>query len=75
MAKICTIKCPLCGNFVASLVTKRGAPFLYCGICKFGFMILAKTGKDNLANACQEIDISQLPKPTLEWYNKKSEGK
>ena len=71
MAKICTIKCPLCGNFMASLVTKRGAPFIYCGICRFGSMLLAKSGKDNFSNACQEIETSELPSATLEWYNKK----
>jgi len=75
MPKICTVNCPLCGNLMASSITKKGAPFFFCGICKIGFMVLANSGRNNLQKACQEVDIEELPEPTLKWYKKKIEAK
>ena len=70
--KLTTVKCGLCDNWMASMVTKRGAPFLYCGVCKYGFMLLAKEGKDNFSSKAQEIDETDLPEPTKKWFKDKN---
>jgi len=75
MSKICTVKCPLCGNYFASFITKKKMPLLFCGVCRISIMILSRNGRDNFAKACQEIEDTELAKPTLEWYKKKIGGK
>ena len=65
------IRCPLCNNWMPVLITKKGAPFLYCGNCHYGFMLLAKAGKDALAKVSQEINESDLLPETRKKYNEK----
>lgn len=58
-----------------ALATKRGRPFLYCGHCRYGFMILAKVGMDAFDKACQEINESELIPETRKKYQElKYEG-
>ena len=68
VSMILAIKCSLCGNWMPALKTKKGRPFLYCGHCRYGFMILAKVGMDAFNNACQEINESDLIPETRKKY-------
>ena len=65
------IKCPLCGHWMPALKTKKGRPFLYCGNCRYGFMLVAKKGMDNLDKVAQEISESDLVPETRKWLEKK----
>lgn len=65
------IKCPLCGNWMPVLTTKIGNPFLYCGKCRYGFMLLAKAGKEALTKVAKEINESDLLPETRKKYNEK----
>ena len=71
---LCTVKCPLCGNWMACRKTPNGKPHLFCGICRYGFLLISKKAIDNLNKSCQEIQESDLPPPTLEYYRKKVEA-
>ena len=62
------VKRPLCGNWMPVLATKKGRPFLYCGHCRYGFMVPAKVGMGNLNKACQEISESGLIPETHKKY-------
>lgn len=68
---LCTVKCPLCGNWMSAIETPNGKPALYCGICRYGFLLVSKDAIDHLTKSCQEIQESNLPTPTLEYYRKK----
>ncbi|MBA7689674.1 hypothetical protein ES703_98182 [subsurface metagenome] len=70
-----SVKCALCGNWMSCVETpKKGIPHLWCGICRYGFLLVTKEAIDNLNKSCQEIDESDLPPPTLEFYKKKVEA-
>ena len=71
---VTAVKCPLCGNWMPVLTTKRGKPFLYCGRCRYGFMVLAKPGIEALNKVAQQISESDLLAETRKWYNKKKYG-
>ena len=68
------IKCPLCGHWMPALKTKKGRPFLYCGNCRFGFMIVARRGIENFENAAHEISESQLIPETRKKCEEKLEA-
>lgn len=68
---VAAVKCALCGNWMPVLTTKRGKPFLYCGHCRYGFMILAKSGIETLNKVAQEISESDLIPETRKKYNEK----
>ena len=68
------IKCPLSDHWMPVITTKRGKPFLYCGHCRYGFMLLAKPSMEALNKSCQEISESQLDPETRKWYRKKKYG-
>ena len=71
---LCTVKCSLCGNWMSAIETANGKPALYCGICRYGFLLVAKEAIDNFNKSCQQIEESDLPPPTLEYYRKKMGG-
>lgn len=72
---VTAVKCPLCGNWMPVLTTKKGRPFLYCGKCRFGFMLLAKPAIEALEKVCKEINESDLLPETRKKYNeKKAQG-
>lgn len=71
---LCTVKCPLCNNWMSCIETPNGKPHLMCSICRFGFLLISKKAIENLNKSCQEIQESDLPAPTLEYYNKKVQG-
>ncbi len=68
---VTAVKCPLCGNWMPVLTTKRGKPFLYCGHCRYGFMLLAKPGIEALNKIAQQINESELIPETRKKYNEK----
>jgi len=68
---LCTVKCPLCGNWMSCIETPNGKPYLFCGICRYGFLLISKESIENLNKSCQEIQESGLSAPTLEYYRKK----
>ena len=68
---VTVIKCPLCGNWMCVLTTKRGKPFLYCGSCRYGFMLLAKTGIEALDKVSTQVNESELIPETRKKYNEK----
>jgi len=74
MATICTFKCNVCGNWCASFTTKNNKPYLYCGECGYGHMILSKQGIEHFYEACQEVNETELIPKTLAWYKKKTGG-
>jgi len=57
-----------------ALATKRGRPFLYCGHCRYGFMLLAKPGMEALNKSCQEISDSDLIPETRKKYQELKYG-
>ena len=68
---ISAVKCSLCENWMPVLTTKKGKPFLYCGHCRYGFMVLAKSGIEALNKAVKQINESDLIEPTRKKYNEK----
>lgn len=62
---LCTVKCPICGNWMSRTRTKRGKPLLYCGRCSIASMILKKSTTEVLDKACQSIPESELIPETL----------
>jgi len=71
---LCTVKCSLCDNWMSAIKTPNGKPALYCGVCRYGILLLAKEGIDNFSESCQQIQESDLPAPTLEYYRKRIGG-
>lgn len=69
-----TIRCPLCHNYMANIETPNGKPALYCGVCRYGFLLVSREGQENLSKSCERIEESQLPGATLDWYKKKVES-
>lgn len=68
---VLAVKCPLCGNWMPAMKTKKGRPFLYCGNCRYGFMLVAKAGMQNFEKVAQEINESQLIPETRKKYDEK----
>ena len=72
---VTAVRCPLCNNWMPVLTTKKGKPFLYCGKCRYGFMVLAKSGIEALNKVVTEVSESDLLPETRKKYNeKKAEG-
>lgn len=67
----CSVRCPLCGMWLSRTTTKKGKPFLYCGRCGYGTMLLRKSGIQTLDKVCQEITESDLPGETLKKHRSK----
>ena len=65
---LCTVKCSICGNWLSRSVTKRGKPFLYCGRCGYGTMLLRKSAAQALDKVCQNISESDLIAETLKKH-------
>ncbi len=38
------VRCAGCNNWMSILAAKKGKAFLYLGHCRYGFMLLAKSG-------------------------------
>lgn len=53
------------------LSTKRNKPYIYCGKCRFGFMLLAKPAIQALSEVVKEVSESELPIETRKKYNEK----
>ena len=51
--------------------TKKGKPFLYCGRCGVGSMILRQSAIDALNKVCQSISESDLPPETLRKHQQR----
>ncbi|NVM22993.1 MAG: hypothetical protein HWN68_14580 [Desulfobacterales bacterium] len=62
---LCTVRCSICGGYMSRTTTKRGKPFLYCGRCGLGSMVLRQSTIDALNKVCQSISESDLPGETL----------
>lgn len=71
---LCTVKCCLCGNWMSAIKTPNGKPHLYCGVCRYGILLVTKEAMDNFNSSCQQIQESNLPNRTLEYYRKKVGG-
>ncbi len=71
---ILAIKCPLCGNLMPAMKTAKGRPWLYCGKCRYGFMLMAKVGIQNFEKAAQEISESNLIPETRKKYQEKMQA-
>lgn len=67
----CTVKCPLCGSWMSRTLTKRSKPFLYCGSCGFGMMLLRKSAAEALDRVCENITEKDLPPETLKKQREK----
>ena len=74
VSMILAIKCPLCGNWMPALKTKKGRPWLYCGKCRYGFMLMANVGIQNFEKAAQEINESDLIPETRKKYQEKTQA-
>lgn len=68
---ILAIKCPLCGNWMPVLKTKKGRPFAYCGREKFSLMVVTKVGMEAVDKVAQEVSESDLIPETKKWLDKK----
>lgn len=68
---LCTIKCGICGGYMSRTTTKRGQPYLYCGKCGLGFMVLKKASIEALDTVCENITEADLPPETLRKYQGK----
>ena len=68
---ILAIKCSLCSNWMPALKTKKGRPWLYCGKCRYGFMLMANVGIQNFEKIAKEINESDLIPETRKMYEKK----
>jgi len=68
---LCSIRCPICGNWLSRTTTKRGKPFLYCGHCGYGTMLLRGSAIKDLDVVCQTISESDLPPETLKKHRSK----
>jgi len=53
------------------LKMKKRRPFVYCGIEKFGFMILTKVGMEAVDKVAQDISESDLIPETRKCWEKK----
>ena len=62
---LCTVKCPICGNWMSRTTTKRGRPLLYCGRCSIATMIMKRTTAEVLDKVCQSIKETDLIGETL----------
>ena len=71
---ILAIKCSICGNWMPALKTKKGRPWLYCGKCRYGFMLMANVGIQNFEKAAQEINESDLIPETRKKYQEKMQA-
>lgn len=72
---VAVVRCSLCKNWMFVLTTKKRKPFLYCGKCRYGFMLLAKSGIEALNKVVTEVSESDLAPETRKKYNeKKAEG-
>lgn len=68
---VTVVRCPLCNNWMCVLTTKRGKPFLYCGNCRYGFMLLAKVGIEALNKVIKQVSESELIPETRKKYDEK----
>ena len=68
----CSVKCPLCGSWMSRTVTKRGKPFLYCGKCGYGAMLLRGSAIKALDIVCKTISEKDLPSETLKKHREKT---
>jgi len=68
----CSVKCPICGNWMSRSTTKRGKPYLYCGRCAGGFMVLKEATAKKLDTVCQQISESDLIPETLKKHREKT---
>lgn len=68
---LCTIRCPICGNWLSRTTTKRGKPFLYCGRCGYGTMLLRGKAVETLDVVCQNITESDLIPETRKKHQEK----
>lgn len=72
---VTVVRCPLCNNWMFVLSTKNSKPFLYCGKCRYGFILVAKSGIGALNKVVTEVSESDLLPETLKKYKeKKAEG-
>ena len=72
---VSVVRCALCNNWMFVLTTKYGKPFLYCGKCRYGFMLLAKSGIEALNEVVTEVSESELlPETRKKYKDKKAEG-
>jgi len=69
-----TVRCSLCNNWMANVQSLNNQPRLYCGVCKYGFMLMSVEAIENLGKACERINESDLPPRTLSWYKKRVES-
>lgn len=67
----CSVKCAVCGEWMSRTITKRGAPYLYCGRCGVGFMVLRKETAQALNATCKIIKEKDLPPKTLEKHRQR----
>lgn len=65
------LRCPICGNWMPAIKTKKGRPFLYCGREKYGFMLATKVGMETFNKVAQQISESDLIPETRKWLEKK----
>ena len=68
---LCTVKCPICKNYMSRSITKRGKPFLYCGKCGYGTMLLRGSAIKALDIVCQTISEKDLPPETLKKHRER----
>lgn len=71
---ILAVKCGICGNWMPAMKTKKGRPWLYCGKCRYGFMLMAKVGMQNFEKVAQEINESDLVPETRKKYQEKMQA-
>lgn len=67
---LCTIKCGICGGYMSRTTTKRGQPYLYCGHCRIGFMVLKKATAEALDKVCENVEEKDLPPGSLKRQRK-----
>jgi len=65
---LCTVKCPICGSWMSRTLSRKGKPYLFCGKCRSGMLLMKGETIKSLDVVCKDIPESQLPSETLKKY-------
>lgn len=63
---ICSIRCPICGNYMGRGLSKNGKPYLFCSVCGYGMLVMRRETVRQLDTTCRDISENELPGPTRE---------
>jgi len=73
MSSFCSVKCPICKNWMARRQSKKGQPILHCGHCGYAVLVLRKSTVQALDKVCEDIEEEDLPPKTLEKHRQRQQ--